>query len=355
MTTQRAQVVLDAAEPTGAGSRGFSKQAESPRLWVSPAALRLAYRVMNPRGTRQLTILIFHRVVPQVDPMFPEYLDAALFGSHLALVKSATNVVPLADGIAALSRGDLPPRALAITFDDGYADNATVALPILKRLGLHATFFVAAAYLDGGRMWSDTVSESLRQAEAGELELPSLGLPRLVLDTPVSRRQAVEAIWARLKYLPPAELADKVQGLRETLGGTLSDDLMLSTPQLRDLHAAGMAIGSHTMTHPILTRLTRREAADELAHSKARLEAITEETVTLLAYPNGRPGLDFDATHTALARHVGYRAAVTSAWGVAEAGADVFQLPRFSPWDRSPLRFGLRLAHNQQRRRYALA
>ena len=86
-------------------------------------------------------------------------------------VKSVFNVIPLEEGVAGIKSGKLPPRALSITFDDGYANNATVAAPILKRLGLHATFFIATGFLDGGRMFNDTVIEAVRGYRGDMLDL----------------------------------------------------------------------------------------------------------------------------------------------------------------------------------------
>jgi hypothetical protein len=77
--------------------------------------------------------------------------------------------------------------------------------------------------------------------------------------------------------------------------------------------------------------------------------------VRLFAYPNGSPRRDYHAEHAALARELGFDAAVSAAWGAARAGDDLYQIPRFTPWDRADWRFGLRLAHNAMRSGYACA
>ena len=86
------------------------------------------------------------------------------------------NVIPLLDAVRHSAAGTLPPRAACITFDDGYADNAEVALPILQRHKLHATFFVATGFLNGGRMWNDTIIELVRRAPDGVLDFSAFGL-----------------------------------------------------------------------------------------------------------------------------------------------------------------------------------
>ena len=134
---------------------------ERPRRAASwPRAL---FGLLSPGGARaRLTVLIFHRVHPGQDAMFPGEMHAATFRERMGWVREWFNVLPLDEAVAALARGTLPARALAITFDDGYADNFTVALPILQQLGLPATFFIATGFLDGGRMWNDTVIEAMR-------------------------------------------------------------------------------------------------------------------------------------------------------------------------------------------------
>ena len=105
---------------------------------------------MSPAGAKgRLSILIFHRVLAQPDPLFADVPDAVEFETKMRWVRDWFNVVPLARAADMLEAGTIPARALAITFDDGYADNEEVAAPILQRLGLTATFFVSTGFLNG--------------------------------------------------------------------------------------------------------------------------------------------------------------------------------------------------------------
>ncbi len=103
-------------------------------------------------GGPRLSILIFHRVTPEADPLFPNEMQARRFEVLCAMLARDYQVLTLARAVRLRQQARLPPRALVITFDDGYADNATHALPILQRHGLAATFFVSTGFLDGGRM-----------------------------------------------------------------------------------------------------------------------------------------------------------------------------------------------------------
>jgi peptidoglycan/xylan/chitin deacetylase (PgdA/CDA1 family) len=312
--------------------------------------LRLLLNTLSPPGpAARLSILIFHRVLPAADPLFPQEVDAERFDRLCSWLRQWCNVLPLDSAVAALREDRLPARAAAITFDDGYADNHDVALPILRRHGLRATFFVATGFLDGGRMWNDTLVESVRCARSAVLDVSAAGLAgldRLPLNGVAQRRSAIDALIRACRYLPFAKRDAAVAAIARSSSQSLPTDLMMTRHQVQALHAAGMQIGGHTVMHPILTRLPLAEARREMTTGKTHLEAIVQAPVTLFAYPNGRPGEDFAADHVRLAEELGFEAAVTTAWGVSTHGTPRWQLPRFTPWDRSRLRFGLRLAHN---------
>ena len=121
---------------------------------------------------------------------------------------------------------------------------------------------------------------------------------------------------------------------------------MMTVEQVRHLHASGMTIGAHPVSHPILAKLDPVRARIEIQDSRSRIEAITGSPVTLFAYPNGKPGVDYRREHVEMVKELGFEAAVSTAWGVAHGESDLFQLPRFTPWDRSPGKFLLRLLHN---------
>jgi peptidoglycan/xylan/chitin deacetylase (PgdA/CDA1 family) len=302
-------------------------------------------RVVAPGGTRGLSIVIYHRVLPAKDALFPDEVDRAEFDRQLAWLRSACNVLPLPEAIARARAGTLPPRAASITFDDGYADNAEEALPVLQAHGLHATFFVATGFLNGGRMWNDSIIELERRAPAGRIDASALGYGVHPVGTVAERRAAIAALIKQLKYVPMEERLVQVGRLVDLVQVPLPDDLMMSTAQLRALRAAGMEIGAHTVNHPILARLPAAAARQVMAEGKAQLEALLGEPVRLFAYPNGKPGTDYLAEHVRMARELGFEAAVSTAWG-RNVAQDFFQLPRFTPWDRTRLRFVARLAKN---------
>ena len=294
----------------------------------------------------RLSILIFHRVLPAADPMFPDLVDATRFEALVRLLATSFHVMALGKAAAQLAAGSLPAGALAITFDDGYADNAEIALPILQRHGLSATFFVSTGFLDGGRMFNDSVIECVRLARGEAAELEEFQLGRRSLVTPEARRQLVDDLLAQVKYLGLDEREAFIARLARRLGSApLPDDLMMRSAQVVQLHRAGMEIGGHTMRHPILRVLADDAAEAEIAGGREKLQELIDAPVDIFAYPNGRPLQDYDARHVAMVRRLGFRAAVSTAVGTAGAGSDPLQLPRFTPWDRAASRWMARLLH----------
>lgn len=304
-------------------------------------------KMLSPggRGAR-LSILIFHRVLPQVDALFPQEQDARRFSEVLSWVGRWFQVMPLDDAVRRLRDGTLPARAAAITFDDGYADNATHALPILLHHGMVATFFVATGFLNGGRMWNDSIIEAVRRHRGKVLDLRDVGLGKHPLESCDQRRMAIASLLSQIKYFDPVRRHESVAFIEDAGGVTLDNELMMSSKQVRELHRAGMQIGAHTCTHPILTRLSDAQAMDEIRGSKLALESLLCDPVKLFAYPNGQPGKDYHALHAHMVQQAGFIGAVSTAAGAAAMHSDVYQLPRFSPWDRSPLRYGVRMVAN---------
>jgi peptidoglycan/xylan/chitin deacetylase (PgdA/CDA1 family) len=295
---------------------------------------------------RRLSVLLYHRVLSAPDRLRPSEPTADEFEARMRWVAANFNVLPLVAAVQALRVDRLPKRALCITFDDGYADNYDIALPILRSLGLPATFFIATGYLDGGCMFNDVVIEAVRSAAPPVLDLHDMQLGRHSVSSDAERCRAIDAVLKRLKYAPPVRRS----GLATEIAARCRSGkpaLVMTSAQVRALHLAGMTVGAHTVSHPMLAEIPLEEARDEIMGGRARLEEITGRPVSLFAYPNGKPHRDYRREHVELVRELGFEAAVTTAWGAARAGGDLFQIPRFTPWDRGNWRFGLRLARNR--------
>jgi peptidoglycan/xylan/chitin deacetylase (PgdA/CDA1 family) len=298
-----------------------------------------------------LSILIFHRVLPRRDPMRPGEPSVEDFDRFMSYLASHFKVLPLVQAVDRLRRGALPPRTCCITFDDGYADNLTIAQPILERHRLPATVFIATGYLDGGRMFNDAVIDAVAQTRRQELDLRHIELGQHAVATLQDRQSAIASILRQLKYRVPERRNRDVAKILECAEcGTLPTDIMLTSRQVTELSERGVEIGGHTVNHPILTSVRDDVASNEIAAGKRRLEELTGNSVRTFAYPNGRPCDDYAARHVAMVKELGFDLAVSTSHGAGNSESDIFQLPRFMPWGDSSLKWSSMLARNAWRR-----
>ena len=242
-----------------------------------------------------------------------------------------------------LRQGRCPSGAVVVTFDDGYRDNLLAALPVLEASDVPATVFCTAGYVGSEQpFWWDRL--------AALLLAPTRLPPTLALD--VSGRQWQVALGpaatgdsaARLAFyrevwgwLRPMTDADRTLAL-EAIAAWSTDAALAPTPatlsaqQLRELAASPLIdIGAHSVTHAALPALAPEQQRDEIAQSKAQLEAMLGRAVQHFAYPFG----DQSAETAVLLRQAGFLSSCTTEHGAVRAGADLFQLPRIAvgDWD----------------------
>lgn len=278
-------------------------------------------------GPKSLAVLCYHRIgdhrsgSSRFGPIFST--DASGFAAQLEWITRHYRVVTMsrvADWV--IGHGDLPDWPLLITFDDGYRDNAEIAGPLLRERGLPATVFLTTSILDGqDPLWWDVVARCFELTEAVEAELPVIG--RIDLSDGPVRRRALAGLIRSLKELPEPEKLAVVEQVVERLGvdgaDCRSDSLYLDWETVRAMLSGGFSFGAHTVTHPILTKISSSQVRAELAESKDRIEAETGVPVRALAYPNGQRG-DFDGETRRIAAGAGYDVAFTLLPGPARAG-----------------------------------
>ncbi len=290
--------------------------------------------------TDRAVILAYHSVARAPDYASPAItVDPGVFEAQIAHLARRYNIVPLKDVIDPLAAGRaLDNRSVAITFDDGYADNVEIALPILERYGAPATFFVTVdPVTQGAPFWVARLERAVRSARDPRA-LGAVLAERLTLEiAPTDAGQAFNAVSRLINRASGDErralIARAEASLREA-GALLPDapDAFMARPeQLARLVDAGMEVGAHSRTHPILASLPDAEIRSELADGRARLEALLDQPVTSLAYPNGRGvPINFDQRVMELARQAGYARAVTSQRGPALEGLDPLAVPRMA-------------------------
>lgn len=286
-----------------------------------------------------LRILAYHRVFDMgTEDDFaydPELVSASPdeFSWQMEFLARRMQPMALTAVVDAMGRGEpLPPRAVVVTFDDGHADNYTHAFPVLRRCGIPATVFLSTGYIGGDRtFWFDQVAHLLYRSSRGEIVLPGLGLTLPLGDVP-ARRRAAHTLLGALKRVPDARRLEALRELEQAAGVSIPPRDPLSRPltwdEVREMQAGGIEFGSHTVSHPILSRLDDRALADELGESRRELEARLGRPAEVIAYPVGGAAA-FDDRTLAEARACGYRMGLTYVAGVdAWPPADPFLLRR---------------------------
>lgn len=272
---------------------------------------------------------MYHRVLEHPDPLQGEIHLARVMDTQFRTLRQFFKVLPLDEAAEMLAAGELPPRAVCITFDDGYRDNHDLALPLLQRHGLTATFYVASAYLNGGLIFHDVLVESIRHAETGTFDLGIDGIQPLHISDVASRIAAAEHLMGAMKYLPPAQRQQLSERLIHTLGSKAPRALMMRDEEVRAMSRHGMSIGGHTAHHVILSKLSPEAAREEIVSNQQTLSSLIDKPLVSFAYPNGKPGLDYDVKHVELVRELGYRNAVSTHSAMGTRQASIHELPRF--------------------------
>lgn len=293
-----------------------------PVLW--PVA-----RWLTRRGAR---ILMYHRFGP---PGAFRRLDAAAFDRQLAYI--ARHFLPrrLSDVVARLREGrTIEPRTVVVTVDDGYADFAEFAYPLLERHRVPATLFLVSEFVEGRIwLWFDVIHYLVH---AAPVERAVLELPAGRLDLDLSTREARNTSWERvadacLSLSSPCR-ARVLARLGEAVGvsppGVPTDAYAaLSWDQIRAMDSRLVEFGAQTRTHPILSRCSDEELLDEIAGCKAHLETRLGTPVTCFCYPNGHAE-DYDVRAVRAVRAAGFAAAVTADASLVRPGVDLYRLPR---------------------------
>lgn len=300
------------------------------------AAALLGARALAPLtrrlpGWRGVLVLNYHRIGEAGGQLWDRSLFSATadtFDRQLRALGHCADVVSPGD-VAELARRGRPGRHVALTFDDGYRDNYELAYPILRRHGARAAFFVATGLLDRPRAaWWDEISwmvhRSTRPALSGIVPGPPLAL------ADGGREPAIAALVARYKSLPAREATAFLDRVADVTGSGRCPDadaagLWMTWEMVREMRAAGMPIGGHTVDHPILARLPESEQARELDGCAARLSAELQMPMELFAYPVGSRD-SFTAATRELLRARGVRTAFSFYGGVA-------RFDRFDPLD----------------------
>jgi peptidoglycan/xylan/chitin deacetylase (PgdA/CDA1 family) len=278
---------------------------------------------------RQAMILTYHRFG---DQDHGAQISARAFEKQLEYLTAHYSLVPLSQMAVRLAGGNpLPSRMAAITIDDGYHDAYDIAFPLLRKYRAPATVFVVSDFVEGQIwLWTDKAryftARAARRQQAVAIEGRFLELD---LSSAARREAAAEKINAVLKTLPEKARDAALHRLARELDVFLPEKppaefSSICWKQARAMAAGGVEIGSHTVTHPILTGLTDERLRRELRHSKAHIEAELGRKVETFCYPNG----DYDSRVQSEAARAGYLCAATTEDGLNDGQGSPLALRR---------------------------
>jgi len=274
-------------------------------------------------------ILMYHRFSENVDGVST---SARCFNQQLYYLAEHYRIVPLSELARHLTSGQpVPPGLAVITIDDGYRDCYDIAYPILRARNIPATAFVVTDFIDQATwLWTDKVRYLTASASGTLLETTIEDQPlRIALDGQHSRLKGAERVNTQLKLISDEAKNDAICEISEQLGVTIPTSpppqyLPLTWEQIRELDSSGVEIGSHTVTHPILTRISVDKLRYELRESRARLESELGHKVELLGYPNG----DHNEAVQVEAARAGYTCAVAADYGLNNGRTNLLALKR---------------------------
>ena len=271
------------------------------------------FRIFRPR---RLSVLNYHRVGSRASGGFIPNISASPedFSRQMDYLKKYYSVVSLVDVIEwTYGKKTLPRNPVLITFDDGYRDNYINAYPILKQYDFPFVVFLTSGYIGQTKLFYwDLVAYCFEHTTYDHATLPYAGQKSW---TDKESRQSVMDAWIELlKLRTEDEKQRSIASLPEILNISVPDAalgrLMLNWDEVREMCANGIDFGSHTITHPILTRVSLDHAFVELVGSKAEIEAEIGKPILSLAYPNGKSA-DFDEATLELAKRAGYKVGFT--------------------------------------------
>jgi peptidoglycan/xylan/chitin deacetylase (PgdA/CDA1 family) len=214
----------------------------------------------------------------------------------------------------------------------------------LQRYGLPATIFLTTGSIDSReRLWFENLSLSVKKTAQTFIDL-EIGIPRRIwMRTDAERLQAKNLMIALVRTLPDRQRRQVVAEILAQLGAKPeTEETMLTWDQIRWMKQRGIDFGGHTVTHPFVSRLEPDQAVWEISECKRRIEEELQTPVEHFAYPNGREG-DFEAWSKQLLHEAGYRAAVSTLWGVNYPSTDPMELRRGQPWEENPAVFAAKL------------
>jgi peptidoglycan/xylan/chitin deacetylase (PgdA/CDA1 family) len=279
-------------------------------------------------GEYPLAVLYFHRVLEQTDPFLPDDPTVEEFENLIAAISKHFSTFTIAKALELQASGQLPKLSVCISFDDGYADNYTNALPILDKYQVPGTFFIATSGTHQGYLWNDVLLHKIRSTQSSEITVTDKSW---LLNSTENRVNAYLNLVSLLKFMPNQERDENLSIISQKLGAIDTPRCMMTENQLKHLHDLGHEIGGHTTTHSILGVQDEQVALTEIHNNKTDLEIILDSKIKTFAFPNGYYPRDFDQSHIDMVKASGFKFACSTNDGGIISITNRYSVSRFMP------------------------
>ncbi|MBI3999904.1 MAG: glycosyltransferase [Candidatus Omnitrophica bacterium] len=302
--------------------------------------------VRNSVGTK-VPVLMYHRVRNESDPFFPS-VSLKTFQKQMEYVNHHYKVLSLDEVVAMWKQGNaVPPQSLVVTFDDSDIDTWSLIRPVTERFKIPLTVFLAVEPMNGsGFTWTDLLRWWIKLTEKERCILHLNGhSSEWSLETRGERLQTLRELSIILKHLENGQRKVAMKQLEEGLAverTALPSNWVLTKTQIKSSHHDLVKFGAHTLSHPILSRMSREEARYEIFECKRKLEEILSEKVEHFAYPNGEAG-DFTEAHIELVRRAGFHSACTTILGLNDERTNRYEIRRIYAKEEPLATFAARL------------
>jgi peptidoglycan/xylan/chitin deacetylase (PgdA/CDA1 family) len=291
----------------------------------------------------QLTIIMYHRVDTSKENWSVDAIDTSIFEKQIKYLKKTHKIYSLENFAQdLLEKKNLPKRVAVITFDDGYKDNYTNAFPILKKYKIPATIFLTTGHIETDKLfWWDKLGYILLNLKQKKINLNDFGVikPSLLK----KRRDAFNEIMAKIGATPE----EKKQELIKELENIFNQDLLkeigknktLTWDEVKEMSENNIDFGAHTVNHPILTKISLKQAEFEISQSKKDIEKRLNKPIKTFSYPNGLAS-DYNTEIIDILKKYGFTYAVTRTPNTINSKTSLFELGRVSPgWNYVSFKF----------------
>lgn len=303
------------------------------KAFVASGMLRFAHKLTAPAAV----VLRYHSIQDRPEQYSNTIGRGSLhatsvFERQMELIAKRFNAVSI-DDVALFLKGEKipPPRAVAVTFDDGYKDNFRIAAPILNRLGIPGTFYVLVDSVNRSKApWYCLLRHAFMTARNRNWKDPATGTIHELTDSQGREPIFLEVagVCSKSSASQRDELVRNATRLLDPEPFPNESDLMMSWDDARMLSKSGHIVGSHTMTHPNVAQVSAADARSELADSKRKLEEELGQPVKHFAYPHPALNPQWNESTLKITEEIGYATAVTTTSGAVRANARLLAIPR---------------------------